>query len=260
MKINAMKKLFRYSSIMLFVIFLSGCNKEKKPTLEDNKIVVGTNAEYEPFEYIDSNGELTGFDVELVEAIGNQIGCEIEWIDMNFDSLIGSMEAGNVEMIAAAVGPSEERKRSCDFSDVYYSGYQSILVNKTSTITTLEDLKGTKIAVLEGSLSDLIASGENQSYGTIEGAKVKRFKNATQVVQELENGAVDAVLIDTIIAQRFTADRESLMQYQIDSSSEDTVFCFKKGDSEAIEIVNEALDELVEDGTYDKIYQKYFTD
>ena len=260
MKKNNSGRIFLYSNLVLLLILISGCGKEEQPTLADHVLVVGTNAEYEPFEYIDENGELTGFDVELVEAMGSEMGCEIQWIDMSFDSLIGSMEVGNVEMIAAAVGPSEERKRSCDFSDVYYSGYQSILVNKTSTIKTLEDLKNSEIAVLEGSLSDLIASGENQSYGVIEGAKVKRFKNATQVVQELENNAVDAVLIDSIIAKRFVSDRDSLSQYQVDSSSEDTVFCLKKGDSETVKRINEAMKELVDNGTYDEIYDKYFID
>ncbi|MGB8453583.1 MAG: transporter substrate-binding domain-containing protein [Anaerocolumna sp.] len=79
------------------------------------KIVVGTNAEYSPFEYRDSNGELIGFDIELMEAIAEEEGIELEWNDFPFDSLIGSMESGDIQLIAAAIAPTEERAQSVDF-------------------------------------------------------------------------------------------------------------------------------------------------
>lgn len=244
-------------TVLAATLFATGCGKEEKG-LADNKIIVGTNAEYEPFEYLDDNGELAGFDIDLMNALGEKMGVEIEWVDMAFDSLIGSMEAGNVEMIAAAIGPTEERKKSCDFSDVYYSGYQSIVTNKDNPMKSFDELAGKTIAVLEGSLSDMIASGENQDYGMIEGAEVKRFKNSTQAIQELENGAADAVLIDAIIAQRFVADRDSLVQNEVEGTGEDTVLAIKKGDTELVEKINAALSEMKEDGSYDTLYQKYF--
>ncbi len=253
------KKAVAAFGVVTLAFIMTGCG-EKKTALEDNKIVVGTNAEYEPFEYLDDGGNLAGFDIDLINAMGEKMGVEIEWVDMNFDSLIGSMEAGNIEMIAAAIGPTEEREKSCDFSDVYYSGYQSILTDENSEITDFAGLKGKTVAVTEGSLSDLIASGENQDYGVVEDATVKRFKNATQAIQELENGAADAVLIDTIIAEKFVSDREGLKQTQIDSTGEDTVFGIKKGDSELVEKVNAALKALKEDGTYDALYNKYFAE
>lgn len=254
-----MKKKFLAAAVTVFAITLlaAGCKKEEYG-LTDNKIVVGTNAEYEPFEYLNDNGDLAGFDIDLMNALGEKMGVEIEWVDMAFDSLIGAMEAGNVEMIAAAIGPTEERKKSCDFSEVYYSGYQSIVTNKDNPITTFEELKGKTIAVLEGSLSDMIASGENQDYGTIDGAEVKRFKNSTQAIQELENGAADAVLIDAIIAERFVADRDGLVQNEVEGTGEDTVLAIKKGDTELVDKINTALEEMKEDGSYDALYQKYF--
>ena len=113
-----------FSCIMLTLFFLCACRTQSVYAKE--KITVGTNAEYAPFEYLDSDGNLTGFDYELLEAIAQEENLELEWKDMPFDSLVGSMETGNIQIIAAAIGPTKEREKSVDFSDVYYTGSQSI--------------------------------------------------------------------------------------------------------------------------------------
>ena len=249
-------------TVLTMTAAMAGCGeKEDTSGVDDGKIIVGTNAEYEPFEYLDENGELAGFDIELMNAVAEKAGLEIEWVDMAFDSLIGSMEAGNVELIAAAIGPTAERAVSCDFSDVYYAGYQSIVTLEGTEYNSFDELNGKVIAVLEGSMSDMIASGENQDYGFVEASEVKRFKNATQAIQELENEAADAVIIDTVIAEKFVKDREgALTQNQVDGTGEDTVFAIKKGDTKLVEAVNKALQELREDGTYDSMYDKFFVE
>lgn len=109
-----------FSCIMLTLFFLCACRTQSVYAKE--KITVGTNAEYAPFEYLDSDGNLTGFDYELLEAIAQEENLELEWKDMPFDSLVGSMETGNIQIIAAAIGPTKEREKSVDFSDVYYTG------------------------------------------------------------------------------------------------------------------------------------------
>ena len=118
-------KIKVFSCIMLTLLFLCACRTQSVYAKE--KITVGTNAEYAPFEYLDSNGNLTGFDYELLEAIAQEENLELEWKDMPFDSLVGSMETGNIQIIAAAIGPTKEREKSVDFSDVYYTGSQSIV-------------------------------------------------------------------------------------------------------------------------------------
>lgn len=247
---------------LAMAVSMTACGQKKDGSgIDDGKIVVGTNAEYEPFEYLDENGELQGFDIELMNAIADQAGLKIEWIDMAFESLIGSMEAGNVEMIAAAIGPTAEREKSCDFSDVYYSGYQSIVTTTGTEYKTFGELEGKTIAVLEGSMSDMIASGENEDYGAVKAGQVKRFKNATQAIQELENGAADAVITDAIIATRFVSERDGvLVANQVEGTGEDSVFAIKKGDVKLKEAVDKALAELRENGTYDTLYDKYFTE
>ena len=98
---------------MLTLFFLCACRTQSVYAKE--KITVGTNAEYAPFEYLDSDGNLTGFDYELLEAIAQEENLELEWKDMPFDSLVGSMETGNIQIIAAAIGPTKEREKKCRF-------------------------------------------------------------------------------------------------------------------------------------------------
>lgn len=225
---------------------------------EKRTLTVGTNAEYAPFDYLDENGNITGFDIDLIEAIAKSQDIEIVWRDLPFDSLIGSMEAGDLDVIAAAIGPTSERKKSVDFSDVYYTGSQSIICRKGNDIKTFKDLAGLKVAVLEGSTADLIASGENQDYGIVEDAQVVRFKNASSAVMELLNGGVDATLIDSIMAENFCGQTEGLMQTVVKGTENDSVFCVQKGNSEMLKIINTGLAEIRENGTYDEIYEKYF--
>ncbi len=101
----------------------------------------------QPFEYLDSDGNLTGFDYELLEAIAQEENLELEWKDMPFDSLVGSMETGNIQIIAAAIGPTKEREKSVDFSDVYYTGSQSIVSSQKTPLYDFAGLSGKRVAV-----------------------------------------------------------------------------------------------------------------
>ena len=226
------RKKVKYLTVCLvfFMALLQGISiLHAQASEKRRKVVVGTNAEYAPFDYLDSGGNLTGFDIDLLEAIAEETGLELVWKDLPFDSLLGSMEAGDIEVIAAAVGPTEERRQSVDFSDVYYTGMQSILCQEGLEITTFEELSGKRVAVLEGSLSDTIASGESTDYGVVADARVTRFKTAASAVMELKNGGVDAVLIDSIMAEIYCKQTSGLVQIPIEGTEEDTVFCITKG-------------------------------
>lgn len=248
-----------YKILLLLVIIIVGIPAIKINASDKKSIVVGTNAEYAPFEYLDENGNLTGFDYELMEAIAKEKDITIVWKDLPFDSLIGSMEAGDVQLIAAGIGPTEERAQSVDFSDVYYKGSQSIICREGEEINDFNSLKGKRISVLEGSLSDVIASGENQNYGVVEDVGIKRFKNTSSAIMELKNGGTDAVLIDTIMAEIYCKQTEGIEAHEIEGTEEDTVFCIKKGDKELLSLINDGLVKIKESGEYDAIYRKYFS-
>ena len=242
---------------MLTLLFLCACRTQSVYAKE--KITVGTNAEYAPFEYLDSDGNLTGFDYELLEAIAQEENLELEWKDMPFDSLVGSMETGNIQIIAAAIGPTKEREKSVDFSDVYYTGSQSIVSSQKTPLYDFAGLSGKRVAVLEGSQSDFIVSGENTDYGVVENATVVRFKNAASAVMELKNGGVNAVLIDTIMAEIYCRQNDDIVYQKVDGTEEDTVYCIEKGNTELLNTVNKGLKKLKDNGEYDQIYEKFFS-
>ena len=246
-----------FSCIMLTLFFLCACRTQSVYAKE--KITVGTNAEYAPFEYLDSDGNLTGFDYELLEAIAQEENLELEWKDMPFDSLVGSMETGNIQIIAAAIGPTKEREKSVDFSDVYYTGSQSIVSSQKTPLYDFAGLSGKRVAVLEGSQSDFIVSGENTDYGVVENATVVRFKNAASAVMELKNGGVNAVLIDTIMAEIYCRQNDDIVYQKVDRTEEDTVYCIEKGNAELLNTVNKGLKKLKDNGEYDQIYEKFFS-
>ena len=246
-----------FSCIMLTLFFLCACRTQSVYAKE--KITVGTNAEYAPFEYLDSDGNLTGFDYELLEAIAQEENLELEWKDMPFDSLVGSMETGNIQIIAAAIGPTKEREKSVDFSDVYYTGSQSIVSSQKTPLYDFAGLSGKRVAVLEGSQSDFIVSGENTDYGVVENATVVRFKNAASAVMELKNGGVNAVLIDTIMAEIYCRQNDYIVYQKVDGTEEDTVYCIEKGNTELLNTVNKGLKKLKDNGEYDQIYEKFFS-
>lgn len=254
------KKVIHFKFAVLttvFAVVLLGSLKVEASE-KRKQIVVGTNAEYAPFEYLDGGGNLTGFDYDLLEAIAKEQDVELVWNDLPFDSLMGSMEAGDIEVIAAAIAPTEERAKSVDFSDVYYTGSQSIICREGSEITDFLGLSNKKVAVLEGSVSDLIVSGENTSYGVVEDAKVVRLKNASSAVMELLNQGVDAVVIDTIMAEIYCQQTNGIMYTQIPGTEEDTVFCIQKGNQEIKELIDEGLLQVIESGMYDQLYEQYF--
>lgn len=251
------KRIIFFSYVMLVVgLIYSG---KTQMVLANEKISVGTNAEYAPFEYLDSDGNLTGFDYELLETIAGEENLELEWKDMPFDSLVGSMETGNIKIIAAAIGPTKERKQSVDFSDVYYTGSQSIVSSQETSLYDFTELSGKRVAVLEGSQSDFIASGENTDYGVVENASVVRFKNAASAIMELKNRGVDAVLIDTIMAEIYCRQNADIVYHEVNGTEEDTVYCIEKGNTELLNAINNGLKKVKESGKYDKIYEKFFS-
>ena len=239
-------------------LFLGSWNTQQA-LAKPQKVIVGTNAEYAPFEYLDSDGNLTGFDYELMEAVAEAEGVELEWRDMPFDSLVGSMEAGDIEVIAAGIGPTKEREKSVDFSDIYYTGSQSIVSRSDYTFEDFASLSGKKVAVLEGSQSDFIVSGENTDYGTVSDAVPIRFKNASSAIMELKNGGADAVLIDTFMAEIYCRQTDGIVSTAIPGTEEDTVFCIEKGNQEIREMINRGLKTVRQEGRYDELYEKYFS-
>lgn len=238
---------FVLATLLFSCCILTGCKKN------DDVLVVGTNAEFPPFEYIDDAGEIDGFDIALMKEIGERLDMEVKIENMEFKGLIAALKTGKVNCIAAGMTVKEDRKENADFTDSYYTATQYILVPKGEKISSVKDLEGMTIAVQEGTTGDFIATDD------IEGTTVKRFKKFVDAVQELKNGRADAVIIDSnpakVFADQFEDDIDLITKKYFEP--EEYAIAVAKGNTELCEKINKALAEIKADGTYDKLVEKY---
>lgn len=219
---------------------------------DGNVLIVGTNAEFPPFEYIGDDGEPDGFDIALIKAIGEKMGMEVQVENMEFASLVAAIGT-KIDASIAGMTVTDERAQVVDFSDTYYDAVQSVIVAADSDIATADDLKGKSIGVQMGTTGNFIADD-------IEGATVQAYNKGVDAVNDLLNGRVDAVIIDTnpasVFAKNFEGQVVALDGAQFDFEPEHYAIALPKG-SELVEKVNAALAELKEDGTFDAIVDEY---
>lgn len=192
-----------------------------EPTNSDNVIVMGTNAEFEPFEYRDGL-DIVGFDVEIAKAVANKLGKELKIEDMAFDSLIMGLNNDKMDFIAAGMTATEERAQQVDFSDSYFKSKQVIIVKADNTaIASADDLVGKSVGVQLGTTGDLFVSGT-------EGVTVVQVKKGTQAVMDLQNGKVDAVVIDEEPAKKMIAGKTDVKILEVPFIEEEYAIAVKK--------------------------------
>ena len=220
---------------------------------DDNVIIMGTNAEFEPFEYRENGMDIVGFDVEIAEKVAEKMGKELVIEDMAFDSLIMALNSDKIDFIAAGMTATDERRTQVDFSESYFHSKQMIIVKADDTsITTADDLVGKNVGVQLGTTGDLFVSGTEGI------ASVAQFQTGTQAVMDLKNGKVDAVVIDAEPAKKMTEGQSDLKLLDAPFVEEEYAIAVKKGNDEVLQAINETLTDIQANGTYDEIYAKYF--
>ena len=219
-------------------------------TVTEGKLTMATNATFPPYEYYDGN-DVVGIDAEIAAKIAEKLGLELEIQDMEFNSIITSVNQGKADMGMAGMTVSEDRLKNVDFSDSYAKGVQVVIVKEDSDIKTIDDLAGKKIGVQLNTTGDIYAT---EDFGK---DNVQQFNKATDTVLALTQGKVDALIIDKAPAEVFVEQNEGLTLLDSSYADEDYAICFKKGNTELQKEVNDALNELIEDGTVQAIIDKY---
>lgn len=165
---------------------------------EKEKLVMGTSADYPPFEYIDtaSGSDIIGFDIEIANYIADYLGFEYTIENMDFNGLVEAVRTGRVDFVLSGMTPTDERRENVDFSDNYYEGNQMIVTLKDSGIETIEDLDGKKVGVQLGSIQAEEAEG-------IEGAIIEQRDKIPQLIQELKNKQIDAIILEDTVANGY---------------------------------------------------------
>jgi polar amino acid transport system substrate-binding protein len=225
-------------------------------TLTQGQLKVGSCLDYRPFEYT-HQGKLTGFDVDMVDAIAQKLGLKVVWIKANFDTIFNAVAAHKFDMVAAASTITPARAKSVNFSEPYYNARQALSINsqKTPTIKTTNDLKsGDIVGVQKGTTGATWAEKNLQPNGIT----IKTYQGAPDAFTDLEAGRIAGVINDETSSLGEVANRPSLKVVQSIDTHEHYGFAFAPDTPQLTVAVNKAFQQVVADGTYVKIFKKYF--
>ena len=221
------------------------------------KVVMTTNAEFEPFEYKDGD-EIVGIDREIADKIAEKLGVELEISDIAFSSLIPSLNAGKADFIAAGMTATDERRKNVDFSKDYFNASQTIIVRTDSDSKGREDLNGKVVGVQEGTTGDVYCTNEDGS-SDIAVKEVRRFSKGMDAVSDLLSGRLDAVVIDDFPAQKLVEKNPDKIMTLEEAMTEETYAIAVPLGSDLVDVINEVIDELNESGEMDQIVSKYIS-
>ena len=227
-------------------------------TLEDGVLTVGSDIPFAPFEFREG-GELTGFDVELVEEIASRLNLTTDWRDTAFDTIFTQLAAGRYDLVASATTITPEREVQVNFTTPYYRAQQSLTVNteQTPDIQSVDDLgEGHAVAVQTGT------TGEAWARENLEpnGVQVRSFPEAPDTYTALEAGQVTGVIFDEPASVAEATKRPALEVVEAIDTDEDYGFGVDPQNEELLDAIDEALQAMIDDGTYQQIYDSYFPD
>lgn len=272
-----MKKIMSYFAVFFLVNFLNAETPEavkeaktlstqeqlhseatiQQPKVHEQKnnkvLIVGTNANYKPFSYIGMSFEPIGFEIDLIEDIAKKAGFEYKIKEMDFDKIIPALQDESIDIGLSSISITDERKGLVDFSKPYFETKTVYLKNlKNSNIKDKKSLNGKIVSAQKETVFEEIAS-------SIEGAKVETFNTPDAGIMNLKFNKVDAVILDLVVANEYLGKNKDLVKFFEESDgTEGFGIAFAKGKNEAlITKINEALDALKSDGTYNKLLTKY---
>ncbi|WP_315074177.1 ABC transporter substrate-binding protein [uncultured Clostridium sp.] len=218
------------------------------------KLVVGTSADYPPYEFhkeVDGKDQIVGFDISIAQELAKDLGVELEVKDMAFDGLLVALQSDKVDMVFAGMTPTAERKENADFSDIYYTATHRFIVRSgdETGITKMEDLKGKKIGVQKGSVQEGIAQAN------FDAADIKSLDKVTDLVLDLKNNKVDAVLAEEPVAKINVEKNSGIAiadQLVVNDPDGGSAIAMKKNSPELQAEVNKVIKQLQDDKKIDQ--------
>ncbi len=268
-----MKKFTILFMLLMSIVFLAACGTtDKENTTEDKntgtekgesdvlakvqengELLIGTEGTYPPFTYHDESGKLTGFDVEIAEEVASRIGVEAKFMETQWDAMFAGLDSKRFDMIANQVGIREDRLEKYDFSDPYITSAAVLVAHEDNEdVKDFEDIDGLKSAQsLTSNYGDMAKSF---------GAEVVSVDGFTQAIELLNSKRVDVTINDKLSVLDFKNQKPDA-KVKIIAEADDAAqsgLMFRKGNETLVEAVNEALNEMIEDGTYESISDKWF--
>jgi polar amino acid transport system substrate-binding protein len=219
--------------------------------------MVGTDAAYAPFESQNEKGEIVGLTIDVVTAVAQKAGIEVKFVNTPWEGIFNSLAQGDRDLLASSITITDERKQTMDFTNPYFDAYQLIAVKATSKVTKFDDLKKLKVGVQTGTTGDEAVTKQQGKNS----ANIKRFESTPLALKELEAGGVDAVVADNGVVVNYVTNNPGAKFKTVSDKAfapEQYGFAVKKGNTELLEKLNKGLADIKADGSYDKIYAKYF--
>lgn len=269
-----MKKMMKAAILGMAVIgalAIAGCGGEKETSSaqpsgqthqsalmqkikKDGKLVVGTAPGFPPYEFLDTSVKdkkvITGIDVKIAEAVAKKLGVQLEVQDMTFQSLLSSITTGKVDIAISAINPTDERKKTVDFSNNYLEGKQTLLVRKEDEgkYKSLADFTGKKIAVQKSTIQEKLATEQ------IKDAQIIALAKVPDALLELQQGKVDAVPVQNIVGGQYLVTNSDLAATNIyfEKYSGGSAVAVPKSSDDVIQVINEVIKENQENGNIDK--------
>lgn len=227
---------------------------ENADNAEKTDIVMATNAYFKPYEYYEGD-KIVGIDADIAAAIAEKLGMNLVINDMQFDSILTSVQTGAVDFGMAGMTVTDERLESVNFTSSYATAVQSVIVKEGSEITSVDDLFADGAVYTAG--VQLGTTGDMYASDDLGEDRVSQFANGNEAVMALSGGAVDCVIIDNEPAKALVAANEGLVILDSAYADEEYAICVAKENTELLEKLNEAIDELIADGTVDAIVANY---
>lgn len=255
-----MKKMFKWATPLLAAtVVLAACGSDdtskggSSDGGEEKKVyTAGTEATFAPFEYLDTNGNVVGIDKEILDAIGAEMGVEIQLENIGWDLVFEQVRSGGKDIGASGITITDERKEAYDFTDPYFEATQYILVPEDSDITSLADLEGKKISAQINTTGHIAAK---KAFGETN-PDIKAFENFPSAVMEMLNGGADATIGDNAVALEYMKNNPDAKLKVIEDEAFEKEYyglMVKKGNTELLELLNEGLAKMKENGKLKEI-------
>lgn len=260
-KMNLFKIIF-VSIMMIVLIGLAGCgDKDKAKGDKDVKTYTAvTEPTFPPFDTTNDAGEIVGFDMDLMNAIAKDQGFKVKYKNLEFDALIPALESKQADMITAGMNAEDPaRQAKVDFSDTYYDSGLVVLVNNDSSVTGVDSF--TQDMAVAGQIGTTSADLVNDLKKDNKIAKAVILNKNSEAIQQLENGDIQAVIMDKPVAKNYMSKKKHADKIKAVGdvlNAESYGFAVQKGNKELLAKINEGLKNIKADGTYDKIYKKWF--
>ncbi|HHU76603.1 MAG TPA: basic amino acid ABC transporter substrate-binding protein [Firmicutes bacterium] len=247
-----MKKFWVYVVLcctLLGLVAFAGCAGPK----EAGQVVMGTNADFPPFEFRNEQNEVDGFDVDIAKAVAEKLGKELIIEDMEFGGLTQALNSKRIDMAVAGITITEERLQEVNFSEPYYNAGQTVVVPEDETeIQGVDDLEGKIIAVQLGTTGDM------EAHDRFPKENIRQYNKINEGFLDLANGRVDAIIIDIPVAQRYIEIKGGCKTVGGNFTEELFGIAVSKENTELLEQINKVLLELKESGEFDELISKWF--